>query len=131
MRPMRPELLKELDQQLDDMLNVGVIVPSQNSWGEVSCFAKKADGSWRLCLDFRKLNQQMISDVYPIPLLWQQVQKAAAHKYYTTIDLNWGFWNLPLHLDSRKYTALSTHRGLFEFNIIPFGIKSRLLSFKR
>lgn len=131
MRPLAPELLKELYKQIDAMLENGVISPSKSEWGGVPVFVRKKDGGWRLCLDYRELNKRMTPDIYPIPLLWQQVQRAAGHKFYTTLDLNWGFWNLPLHPSSRKYTALVTPRGLYEFNIVPFGIRNSPSEFQR
>lgn len=113
------------------MLEAGVLQPSKSAWGAVPVFVKKKDGGWRLCLDFRRLNKQMVSDRYPLPLLWQQIQKAAGYKYYVTLDLNWGFWNLPLAPESRHYTALMTHKGLFEFTVLPFGIKNSPSEFQR
>lgn len=130
-RRMAPELLLELNSQLDMMLKAGVIQPSKSPWGAVPVFIKKPDKTWRLCLDYRKLNTKMTSDVYPLPLLWDQVQRAAGYKFYTLIDLNWGFWNLPVHPESKKYTALVTPRGLFEFNVLPFGIKNSPSEFQR
>lgn len=56
--------------------------------------------------------------------MWQQIQATAGHRYYTTLDFNWGFWNLPLDKDSKQYTRLVTHKGFFHFIIIPFGIKN-------
>lgn len=73
----------------------------------------------------------MKADAYPLPLLWDQLLQAAHHKYYICLDLNWGFWNLPLHPDSREYTALMTHKGCFEFTVLPFGIKNSPSEFQR
>lgn len=131
LRHLTPELQKELETQLTAMLEAGVLQPSKSAWGAAPVFVKKKDGGWRLCLDYRRLNKQMKSDRYPIPLLWQQIQKAAGHLYYVTIDLNWGFWNLPLAPESRQYTALVTHKGLFEFVVLPFGIKNSPPEFQR
>lgn len=130
-RHMAPELKAELEKQIADMLNAGVIQKSKSAWGAAPLFVKKKDGGWRLCVDYRKLNQQMVSDQYPLPLLWQQVQKTAGHLYYITIDLNWGFWNLPLHPESRHYTAFITHLGLYEFKVVPFGVKNSPPEFQR
>lgn len=131
LRHLTPELQAELDKQLTAMLEAGVIQPSKSAWGAAPVFVKKSDGGWRLCLDYRHLNKRMMCDRYPIPLLWQQVQRAAGFRYYVTIDLNWGFWNLPLAPSSRHYTALVTHRGLFEFTVVPFGIKNSPPEFQR
>lgn len=131
MRPLAKELTAELITQIDAMLAAGVISPSKSPWGSVPVFVKKKDGGWRLCLDYRRINQQMRPDRYPLPLLWPQIQRAAGHQFYTTIDLNWGFWSLPLHHESRQYTALITPKGLFEFNILPMGIRNSPSEFQR
>lgn len=70
------------------------------------------------------LNERVVSDVYPLPLLWDNLQSAAHHNIYIAIDLNNGFWNVPLADESKPLTGLVTHRGQFEFNVLPFGIKN-------
>ena len=131
LRYLTPELTEEMNKQLDAMLEAKVIQPSKSPWGAVPVFVKKKDGGWRFCLDYRKLNKQMKSDRYPIPLLWQMVQEAAHHRWYVCLDLNWGYWNLPLDPSSREYTGLLTPRGLFEFVVLPFGIKNSPGEFQR
>nr|ABV45229.1 unknown [Ascogregarina taiwanensis] len=131
MRYLTPELKEELDRQLEAMLAAGVIQPSKSAWGSVPVFTKKKDGGWRLCLDYRRLNAQMESDRYPIPLFWQQIQEAAHHRWYICLDINWGFWNLPLKEDSREFTAFLTHRGAFEFRVLLFGVKNSPSEFQR
>ena len=123
-RPL-PEVLRlELERQLESMLKAGVIRPSKSPWGSAPVFVKKKTGEWRLCLDYRDLNKRMITDAYPIPLVWENVQMAAHHQLYTCIDCNWGFWNVPLEEESKAYTAITTHKGSFEFQVVPFGIKN-------
>ena len=131
LRHLTEELKTELDRQVDEMLAAKVIRPSKSAWAAVPVFAKKKDGGWRLCLDYRRLNEQMEADRYPIPLLWEQVQSAAHHRYYICLDLNWGFWGLPLAEECRQYTAFVTHRGMYEFTVLPFGIKNSPPEFQR
>jgi hypothetical protein len=127
-----PESMKEeLEKQLDEMLKEGVLRPSKSAWGSVPVFVKKPDGKWRLCLDYRAVNKRMKTDVYPIPLLWDNLQQAAGHNVYTTLDLQWGFWNLPLDESCKEYTAIITHKGTFEFEVLPFGIKNSPGEFQR
>ena len=120
-----------LEQHLKDMLEKKVIQPSKSEWGFVPVFVKKKDGGWRLCLDYRPLNKRLEGDAYPIPLLWPHIQQAAGNKYYICLDCNWGYWNVPLGGESKKYTALVTHKGTFEFNVLPFGIKTSGSVFQR
>ena len=131
LRYMPEEHKKLLEQHLKEMLQRKVIRPSRSEWGFVPVFVTKKDGGWRLCLDYRPLNNRMKGDAYPIPLLWSNVQKAAGNQYYICLDCNWGYWNVPLSEGSKQYTALITHKGTFEFNVLPFGIKTSGSWFQR
>lgn len=130
-RPLTRPMIDELNTQLDSLLANNVIRPSKSPWGSVPVFSKKKDGGWRLALDYRQVNKQMKSDGYPIPLVWDNLQKVAGHKYYTVLDGMWGFWNIPLAEQSKEVTAFLTHRGSFEFNVLPFGTKNSPGEFQR
>ena len=84
-----------------------------------------------MVIDYREVNRQMTSDAYPLPLMWDNIQRAAHHEYYVVLDANWGFWNIPLAEESKKFTAFVTHKGIFEFNVLPFGLKNAPGSFQR
>ena len=131
LRRLTAELQKELENQLEHLLAADVIRPSKSPWASVPVFVKKHDGGYRMCLDYRQVNKRMKPDRYPLPLLWEQLQEAAHHAYYIMLDLNWGFWNLPLAEYCKEYTAFITHKGLFEFNVLPFGIRNSPAEFQR
>ena len=84
-----------------------------------------------MALDYRRLNEQMVFDCYPLPHLWEMLQSLIGYKYYTCLDANWGFWNLPVGEESRKYTAITSPWGLYEFTVLPFGIKNSPGEFQR
>ena len=84
-----------------------------------------------VCLDYRQVNKRMTPDAYPLPLVWENLQIAAHHRYYSCLDCQWGFWNVPLEEESKPFTAIVTHKGTFEFNVIPFGIKNSPGEFQR
>ncbi|EZG68594.1 putative retrotransposon protein [Gregarina niphandrodes] len=73
----------------------------------------------------------MVSDAYPIPRLWTNLRTCAGRNYYVTLDMNKGFWNIPLEEESKRFTAFITPSGLFEFNVLPFGIKNSPTAFQR
>ena len=123
-RPLSPALQEELDIQIKSLLEHGIIRPSKSPWGAPPVFVRKKTGEYRMCLDYRKLNKRMKADAYPLPLIWDNLQKAAGHKWYNCLDCNWGFWNIPLAESSKEYTAFITNKGSFEFNVLPFGIKN-------
>ena len=131
MRYLAPELKKELDTHIDNMLEMGVIRPSSSPWAAVPVFVKKKTGEWRLCMDYRPVNKRMVADAYPLPLIWDNLQKAAGHALYICLDCSWGFWNIPMDKNSRQYTAFMSHRGLFEYNVLPFGIKNSPAAMQR
>lgn len=131
LRPMSLELRGELDKQLDELLTHRVIRPSKSPWASSPVFVRKADGSWRMALDYRRVNKRIKTDGYPIPLLWEQLQLAANHLYYARLDGKSGFFNVPLTESSKELTAFNSHRGLFEYNVLPFGIKNSPGEFQR
>eukprot|EP00915_Cephaloidophora_sp_WS-2016_P009247 GHVH01013129.1.p1 GENE.GHVH01013129.1~~GHVH01013129.1.p1 ORF type:complete len:301 (+),score=33.42 GHVH01013129.1:934-1836(+) len=108
-----------------------VIRPSKSDWAAVPVFVQKKEGTWRMALDYRRLNKQLVFDAYPIPRPWDMVKTLAGKELYTALDANWGFWNLRVAEDSKKYTAIITPWGLFEFNVLPFGIKNSPGEFQR
>jgi len=130
-RRLAPPLKEELEKQVKTMLKAGVLVPSKSEWGSAPTFVRKKDGKWRLCLDYRAINRQMTPDAYPIPLLLENLQRAASHSYYVCLDLQAAFWNIQLAPESRKYTAIITHLGTYEFTVSPFGIRNSPAEFQR
>ena len=123
-RPLSPELRLELQTQLRDLLNRKIIRPSKSPWGCAPVFVKKKTGEWRMCVDYRPLNLRMKGDAYPIPLLWDCIQAVAGYRFYTCLDLSWGFWNIPLEESTKELTAIVCPEGAYEFNVLPFGIKN-------
>ena len=132
LRHLTAESRATLEKHLEEMLKAGVIRPSHSPWASCPVFVKKkGTDRLRLCLDYRQVNERLKADAYPLPLLWDRVQAAAGFKHYVCLDLNTAFWNIPLAEESKPVTALITHKGLFEFNVLPFGIKTCPSMFQR
>lgn len=130
-RALSEDMVAEFEKQIKDMLKKSVIRPSKSPWAAVPVFVRKKCGAWRMALDYRMLNGRLVFDAYPLPRLWDMVKGLAGQKYYTALDANWGFWNLPVAEDSKQFTAITTPWGLFEFNVLPFGIKNSPGEFQR
>jgi len=130
-RPMTDSMLKEFKKQIDELLSKGVIQPSKSSFGAVPVFVKKPDDTWRLCFDYRRLNKSMVFDAYPIPRIWDMVKSLIGYKVYSLLDANWGFWNLKLSDESKPFTAFISPWGLYEWTVLPFGIKNSPGEFQR
>lgn len=124
LRPLTLELKQECEKQIQEMLKAGVLRPSKSPWGAAPVFVKKKTGEWRMAIDYRPVNAQMVDDAYPLPHTWDLCQLAAGHLWYTALDCANGFWNIKLAEGSKPYTAVITHIGSYEFNVLPFGIKN-------
>lgn len=121
--PFSPHVMKELDAEIDDMLQKGVIEPSFSSWRSPVLIVKKASGQNRLCLDSRQLNRCTKKDTYPLPRVTTILDSLKNAQYLTTLDLKSAFWQIPLEESSKEKTAFGlTGKGLFQFKVMPFGL---------
>ena len=129
-RRLSPKKLRELNNQLDEMLAVKIIRPYTSPWASPVHLVKKKSGSYRLVIDYRALNKQTRKMNYPLP----RIQDFTAHVHGCTIfsclDLKSAFWQLDVKPGSRKFTCFATHRGNFEFNKMPFGLTYASSSFQ-
>jgi hypothetical protein len=119
---MAPTELKELKEQLEELLDRGFIRPSVSPWGAPVLFVKKKDGSMRLCIDYRELNRVTIRNKYPLPRindLFDQLKEASV---FSKIDLRSGYHQLKVREDDVQKTAIRTRYGHYEFMVMPFGL---------
>ncbi|KAG5716920.1 hypothetical protein E4T56_gene8539 [Termitomyces sp. T112] len=107
--------LRALKEYLDDMLSKGFIRPSISAAGAPVLFAKKKDGSLRLCVDYRGLNKVTKKNQYPLPLIRDLVDRLCSAKIYTKINLCSGYNNVQITLGHEWKTAFRTRYGLFEY----------------
>ena len=83
---------------------------------------KKKNGDLKFCIDYRKLNAVTQKDVYPLPRIEDVLGRLSGAKYFTSLDLQMGFWQVPLAKEHREKSAFITPDGLFEFKRLPFGL---------
>ena len=112
------------------MLDNGIISHSDSSWSAPVVIARKKNGKFRLCVDYRKLNEITKKDQYPLPRIDELLDSFKNAKYFTTMDLASGFWQVEMHPRDREKTAFITNQGLFHFNVMPFGLTNGPLLFK-
>ena len=122
---------QEVTNQLSKMQSMGVIRPSCSPWASPVVLVRKKDGSLRLCIDYRHLNDKTKSDVFPLPRMDDLLDQLGKSKFFSTLDLASGYWQVQVHPDSREKTAFITHQGLYEFNVMPFGLKNAPAVFQR
>ena len=120
-----------LNQWLNEQLKVELIVESK-SWYAVPCFyIPKKDGSLRLVQDYRKLNQVTIKDKTPLPLIGEVIDKLKEAKYFNKLDLIWGYNNIWIKEGDEWKAAFLTNKGLFEPQVIYFGLCNLPGTFQR
>ncbi|KAL0200588.1 hypothetical protein M9458_003775, partial [Cirrhinus mrigala] len=91
----------------------------------------KKDGSLRLCIDYRKLNSCSTRDAFPLPRIEEALEALGQAKYFSTLDLTSGYWQVEVAEQDKHKTAFSTPMGLFEANRMPFGLQNAPSTFQR
>ena len=114
-----------------EMLDQGVIQPSSSPWASPIVLVVKRDGSTRFCVDYRKVNAITKLDVYPLPRIDHSLDLLAGTKFFSTLDLVSGYWQVGMEAESQEKTAFTTHSGLFEFTVMPFGLCNAPATFQR
>lgn len=132
-KPYRPPLsLKPtIDREIDHLLKLGIIEPSTSPWSSPVIPVPKKDGSVRLCVDFRGVNEHTLQDTYPIPRVDDLLAKVSAKQFLTTLDLTKGYHQVPLTQETKEKTAFVCHRGKFQYTRLPFGLKNAPAHFQR
>ena len=125
------KLEEEVNKEIEKMLQLGIIRASMSPWASPVVIVPKPDGTIRFCMDYRKVNKVTKMDAYPIPSMERMIEKVAFAKYISTIDLTKGFWQIPLETSTIEKSAFITTKGLYEFLVMPFGMKTAPATFQR
>ena len=117
--------------QVQQMLSSGVIRSSNSPWASPVIRVKKKS-SLRFCVDFRQLNTATVKDSHPIPRIDLLLDALHAARWFSTLDLKSGYWQVPIQERDKEKTAFCTNSGqLFEFNQVPFGLCNAPATFSR
>lgn len=112
----------ELKRTIDDLLAKGFIRPSHSPFGSPVIFVKKKDGSFRMCVDYRRLDANTVKSSYPIPRVDESLDRLAGARIFTQLDLTSGYHQVRIKAGDEPKTAFRTRHGTFEYTVVPFGL---------
>jgi hypothetical protein len=121
---MSPEQHRIVEEHILLMLKHGIIECSNSPWGARVVLAKKKDGKWRFCVDYRYLNSVTKKDAYPLPRIDDTLEALGGEdaRVFSSLDVASGYWHIPLFSDDREKTAFVTRNGQYQFRVVPFGL---------
>ena len=127
-----PPLVEEVREHLQEMLDGGMIRPSQSPWCNAVVLVRKKDGGLRFCIDFRRQNSRTKKDAYPLPRMQETMESMVGTRFFSTMDLKSGFWQVKMAKDSQQYTTFTVgSMGVYEFLKMPYGLCNALATFQR
>ena len=130
--PRNPAMQAIIDEQVAELLEKGCVEPSHSPFSSPIVLVKKKNGTWRMCIDFRQINAKSIPDAYPLPRIHHILNRLRNAQYISCLDLKNGYWQIPMEVNSRKYTAFTVPgRGLYQWKVMPFGLHSAPATFQR
>ena len=127
-----PPLVEEVRKHIQEMLDGGAICPSQSPWCNMVVLVRKKDGGLRFCIDFRWLNSWTKKDAYPLPRMQETMESMVGARFFSTMDLKSGFWQVKMAKDSQQYTTFTVgSMGVYEFLRMLYGLCHALATFQR
>ena len=127
--PLKQEAM---DKIVGELIEAGLIRPSFSPYAAPALLVAKKDASWRMVVDYKRLNGITIKDNYPLPHMEQTIQMLGrGYRYFSKLDMKSGFWQIPVKEEDKHKTAFVTPNGLYEWNVLAQGLKNSPPSFQR
>ena len=128
---MNPTKLQYLREEIQYLLDNDFIEPSQSDWSSPCILVPIPDGTLRMCTDYRKVNSVTKTDSFPVPRMDDCIDNIGQAKYVTKFDHLKGFWQIPLTDRAKEISAFVTPDGLYQYKVMPFGMKNSSATFQR
>ena len=131
--PRRLPLFKREEARVavHEMRKQGVIKPSKSPWASPIVLVREKDGSTRFCVDYRKLNAVTKKDSYPLPRTDTTLDAFGGSVWFSTLDLQSGYWQIEMNARDKEKTAFTTGDSLWQFTVMPFGLCNAPATFER
>ncbi|ETN83731.1 hypothetical protein NECAME_17359 [Necator americanus] len=130
-RPVPYALRMEVKDMLQDLEERHIIEESTSPWASPIVLVAKKDGGIRLCVDYREVNKLTKKECYPLPAIDVTLQNLRGKRYFTSLDLASGYWQVPLTKQAKEISAFTTTAGHYQFRVIPFGLTNAPAAFQR
>jgi hypothetical protein len=128
---VNPERQDLYDETVKDLLNRGLIEPGNGEWRSRMCMVKKKDGGWRTTIDYKKVNEMIKVDKYPVPRIDDMLDRLNGARYFSKLDLVDGFWQVRLDDKSKEITGFANRGGFYQWKVLPMGLVNSPSVFQR
>ena len=130
-RCIPPHQREIIDEQLEESVTNGRVEESQSPWNSPVVLVRRHDGSYRMCIDYRKLNLCTSKDAIPLARTNDVLEALGGGQWFSCLDLASGYRQMQVKEEDRPKTAFSTHRGQFQWRVMPFGLTNGPARFTR
>jgi len=126
-----PQKQTVIEEQLKKILSNSVIEPSSSVWASPVVLTPRKDETPRFFVDYTGVNTKTHHDAYPVLLVHEILESLQGAQYFSALDLRSGYWQVAMDVENKQKTAMITHLGLFQFKVMPFGLRNAGATFQR